>query len=337
MNETVHVVFFGTPEFAVPALQALAANPQISVLAAVTQPDAPSGRGHKLTPSPIKKAALALEIPVFQPDSIKGIALLQQEGKNVLRATKAGAQPLVAFLNALPKLDLFVCVAYGKLIPKSLLEYTPQGMVNIHPSLLPRWRGAAPIQHALFAGDDVTGVALMQIDEGLDSGPIYKMQQEPIFDTDTSGSLHERLSRIGSVMLADSLPDIASNRLKPTPQPEEGQTYAAKWEREDCLIRWSEPAAVSVRRIRTCDPWPGARTILQSEQVKVFSPRLERSAARQMAAPGTIVEVLQSGIVVSTGEEQYIVVEELQFPGKTRLHVAEILRGRTIRVGEIFE
>jgi methionyl-tRNA formyltransferase len=347
MSAPIDLVFFGTPEFAVPALEALAASSSARVLGVVTQPDAPAGRGQRLTPPPVKIAAQKLGIPVYQPESIKRIDLHRDDGKPSLRSRVPGAAEVVEFLNSMDTVKVFVCVAYGKIIPNALLEFPPHGMVNIHPSLLPRWRGAAPIQHALFAGDTVTGVALMQIDEGLDSGPLYAVEEVAIADTDTSGTLHERLASVGAEMLVNCLPRIISGELPPKAQTDEGVTYAEKWEREECLIHWAEPPPVTLRRIRACNPWPGARTLFRGEQVKVYKARAAPAssypeakpgtAKSSTAKPGTVVDAGGGGLIVSAGEAQYVIVDELQFPGKNRLPAAELLRGRAIAKGDVFE
>ena len=212
----IHIVYFGTPAFAVPALEQLIAAPNITVAAVVTQPDAPAGRGQKLQAPPVKDVALANSIPVFQPESLRGV----KEGQEARLYAEDSATDLVTFLNDAPQIDALVVVAYGKIIPDVFLNYCPCGVVNVHPSLLPRWRGAAPLQRALEAGDIETGVCLMQLEAELDTGPVFTMERFPIGSDETLGSLHDRCATLGGALLCDTLPQIVSGECCPTPQPD---------------------------------------------------------------------------------------------------------------------
>ena len=234
----MRLVFAGTPEFSVPCLEACRAS-GAEVVAVYTQPDRPAGRGRKLTPSPVKEAALAASIPVEQPESLKGAEVQQ-----VLAAYQA---------------DLMVVVAYGLILPRKVLALPRLGCWNVHASLLPRWRGAAPIQRAILAGDSESGVDLMQMEAGLDTGPVLLERRTPIERHDTGGSLHDRLSALGADVLAEGLRRVmAGETLVARAQPEEGVTYAHKIAKSEAAIAWSLPADVIERRVRAFDPFPGA-------------------------------------------------------------------------------
>ncbi|MCB0323383.1 MAG: methionyl-tRNA formyltransferase [Bdellovibrionales bacterium] len=323
------VVFFGTPEFAVPSLHELVAREEIDVLAVVTQPDRPSGRGQRLSAPPVAVAAKSADIPLFQPLSVKHITLLPS-GR--LQGEKS-AGVLVDFLNQHAPIDAFICVAYGKIIPESLLQFARVGMLNIHPSLLPRWRGAAPLQYTIFSGDTRTGVSLMQITPELDAGPVYAVEEVAVPETRTLGELHDELASVGAKMLVQHLPAILDGTCKAAPQPEEGVTYAEKWEKEDARIRWEDPAEVTVRRIRASNPVPGARMMIEGEPVKVFQARVCADQNFPPSPSGTIVEVNRRELIVACGTSQYIAIEELQFPGKKRLATPQALKGHPLAVG----
>lgn len=317
-----------------PALQSLAESKLFQISAVVTQADKPAGRGQKLQASAVKQEALKYDIPVFQPKSLKSITLEDAEEKRLHGS--AQNSELVDFLNSIAPIDIFVCVAYGKIIPPALLEFAEAGMVNIHPSLLPRWRGAAPLQRALFAGDTETGVSIMDIDEGLDSGPVYLIESFPIAEDETLGTLHEKTALLGAELLLKALPRILEGSLQAKAQSEEGLTYAEKWEKEDCIISWEEPAATTLNRIRASDPIPGAKASLEGELVKIFRAKAVQNQNYQDHRPGEIVEANKGELVVACGDSQYIAIEELQFSGKKRLPVVEALRGRKISVGQVF-
>ena len=257
---TYNLLYMGSPDFAVAPLKALIEHPKFNVVAVLTKPDKPEGRGQKLRPTPVKKLALENEIEVIQPKSLKKIIL---EGGNLSGSDSADQ------LMSLGKIHASIVVAYGKIIPKSLIDYPEFGAINIHPSLLPRWRGAAPIQHALFAGDEKTGTCIMQLDEGLDTGPVYSKKDCPISPEDDFGSLHDKLSIVSTELLVDSLPKIFSGELAASKQDEAGVTYAEKWDVEDQTINWSESAKITNRRVRTCTANKGARAQLNGEIVKI--------------------------------------------------------------------
>ncbi len=329
------LVFFGTPEFANPALQGLVDTKTFDITAVVTQADKPSGRGQKLQAPPIKVLAEKLGIPVYQPKSIKNIETVGDSATPRLQGAKSSAS-LAEFLSDIAPIDVFVCVAYGKIIPTSLLSFARCGMVNIHPSLLPRWRGAAPLQWALFSGDKETGVSIMKIEEGLDTGPVFLTEHMQIAANETIGSLHDKAAQIGAELLVKALPAILDGSLQAAAQNENGVTYAEKWEKEDCLIKWSEDAAITLRRIRTCDPFPGARSELDGGLVKIFKAREVENQNFPPSPPGDVVEVGKGELIVACGDSQYIAIDELQFSGKKRLPVEDALRGRQISVGQSF-
>jgi methionyl-tRNA formyltransferase len=275
----LRIVFAGTPGFAVPCLRAAAERGE--VVAVYTQPDRPAGRGRQLAPSPVKVEALARGLPVFQPENFKSA-----EAREALRAL----QP-----------DLIVVVAYGLILPQSVLDIPRLGCWNVHASLLPRWRGAAPIQRAIEAGDTETGVCLMQMEKGLDTGPVLLSLATPITPEDTGGSLHDRLAALGAEVLADGLKLVrAGMRPVPQPQPAEGVTYAHKLDKAEARLDWSLPAEVLANRVRAFDPWPVAEAELAGERIRVHSARaLDVDAGH---APGTILAAGRDGLDVACGQ-----------------------------------
>lgn len=330
MQNKPRLFFLGTPDFAVPALRLLHESGRFEIALVITQPDKPAGRGHELTPPPIKTVAEGYSIPVFQPPSLKGLSLTAQ---GQITGPEALSE-LLESLNSGP-FAAGIAIAYGKIIPPALISLPRSGIINIHPSKLPRWRGAAPLQRALFAGDEETAIALMAIDEGLDTGGIYWSEPHPIHPDDDYGQLAARVAQRGAELLLEHLPSILSGALPAKPQVDLGATYAEKWEKEENQIRWSEPAAVTLRRIRTASPDPGARTSFEDQPVKIYRARPATSAKRNLE-PGTIAEVSRSELVVAAGHDEYIALEELQFPGRKRLPVADIVRGKKFEPGMVF-
>jgi methionyl-tRNA formyltransferase len=254
----MRVAFAGTPQFAVPALAALLAS-RHQVVGVLTQPDRPKGRGQKLTASPIKDLALAHGLSVGQP------ATLRDESG---RAALAAWSP-----------DIMVVVAYGQLLPPEVLRLPPLGCINIHGSLLPRWRGAAPIQRAILAGDDITGVTLMQMDAGLDTGELLGVQRVPITERDTGATLHDLLAQAGAQKLVEVLEGLAAQVLKPQPQPTEGVTYAHKISKAEAHINWTDAAVVIARQVRAFNPWPVAETRFAGEQLRIHEATARGSLA----------------------------------------------------------
>jgi methionyl-tRNA formyltransferase len=308
------LAFFGTAELACPSLLALASSPDFEVVAVVTQPDRPKGRSLQLQPSPVKSVALARQLPVLQPDRARA--------------------PL--FLDAIRELqpDLGVVVAFGQILPKELLEIPPHGFVNVHTSLLPKYRGAAPIQWAIANADAETGVTIMKIDEGLDTGDILTQQATPIHATDSGQTLHDRLAQMGAALLLSTIRDLVAGRLTPRKQPEAGACYARKLTREDGRIDWSLPARTIWNRMRAFTPWPGAYTSLPAvskpQLLKIWDAEVTDLAGDPA---GRILKADPDGIVVACGG-QSLKIHELQLEGGRRLTAREFLAGHPLVPGQ---
>ena len=310
MNDQLRVGFAGTPEFAQVALADLH-SAGFKVPLVLTQPDRPAGRGMKLNPSPVKAFAQAHSMPVAQPRS------LRLDGKY----PEDAAQAQVALMAA--KLDVLVVAAYGLILPQWVLDLPRLGCLNIHASLLPRWRGAAPIHRAIEAGDAQTGITLMQMDAGLDTGDMLQVEAVRIEPDDTTASLHDRLAALGGRMLIEVLRQAATGTLVRTPQPQQGITYAHKIDKSEGLIDWNLPAEVIARRVRAFDPFPGASTTLPDGTVlKVW--RAQPIQSGTSALPGTVVAVDGHSLTVACGERA-LCVTELQRPGGKRLSAHDFL------------
>jgi len=303
----LRIIFAGTPDFAARCLEALLAT-EHEIVAVYTQPDRPAGRGRKLRPGPVKELALQHELPVFQPISLKG----------------TDEQQVLQQLNA----DLMVVVAYGLLLPQPVLDAPRLGCINVHASLLPRWRGAAPIHRALLAGDDTTGITIMQMDAGLDTGAMLSRACCPILPDDTSGSLHDRLAELGARTLVECLEPLAAGELKPEPQDDSQACYAHKLEKQEGLIDWSQPAELIVRRIRGFNPWPVAYTRLGEDNLRIWSATVD--ARDSDATPGTIIESSGEGIRVAAGEGS-VQLTQLQLPGGKAQPVKALMNAHQAR------
>lgn len=309
----MRLVFAGTPEFARVALDALlAAGHEVPLV--LTQPDRPAGRGLKLTPSPVKQAALAAGIPVAQPRS------LRLDGRYPDEAAQARAQLEDAAA------EVMVVAAYGLILPKWTLELPPRGCLNIHASLLPRWRGAAPIQRAIEAGDSETGVTIMQMDEGLDTGDMLLERRIGINDTDSAAQLHDALAAAGAEAIAEALTALQAGALTPRPQPTQGVTYAAKLDKAEAALDCAQSAALLARRVRAFNPVPGATVRLPGMEapVKVWQAQALDIAVTE--APGTVLRVSSEGIDIATGEGVLRLLE-LQKAGGKRQPVDVFVRG----------
>ncbi|SEF22515.1 methionyl-tRNA formyltransferase [Variovorax sp. NFACC27] len=315
----LRVVFAGTPEFARVALEAIAAAGHEVVLV-MSQPDRPAGRGMKLQASPVKQCAVANDWPVAQPRS------LRLDGKYPDEASAARDTLLAA------KPDVMVVAAYGLILPQWVLDLPVRGCLNIHASLLPRWRGAAPIHRAIEAGDAQTGITIMQMDAGLDTGDMLLREAVDIGRDDNTARLHDRLAELGGKMIVEALARIGT--LVRTPQPAEGVTYANKVEKHEALVDWTQPADAIVRRVLAFDPFPGANSPLDGETVKLWAGHAATSA--EQAAPGTILAVSDTGVTVAAGAGSALTVTELQRPGGKRLAVADFLRGFDLKPGQAF-
>ena len=314
----MRVVFAGTPEFARSALERLhAAGFEIPLV--LTQPDRPAGRGMKLHASPVKQWAQGHGIAVAQPRSLRLDGKFPDEAQ-AARATLLAVQP-----------DVIVVAAYGLILPAWVLELPRLGCLNIHASLLPRWRGAAPIHRAIEAGDRTTGITIMQMDAGLDTGDMLLVEPAPIEPGDTTVTLHDRLAALGGRLIVEALELAACGGLTRTAQPAEGVTYAHKIDKAEAPIDWRADAASIERRLRAFDPFPGATGVLQGEMIKCWRSRL----GVRSGAPGTVLGVDDAGIEVACGEGS-LVLTELQRPGGKRLPAREFLAGRGIAPGQAF-
>lgn len=308
----MRIVFIGTADIGGPSLEALVGARGHQLVSVVTQPDRPVGRRQELTPPPIKTLALRHHLPILQPEKIRAPAAL---------AEIRGLAP-----------DLIVVIAYGQILPKELLAMPPRGCINVHASLLPRWRGASPIQASLLAGDTETGVTTMLMDEGVDTGPMLLQERLPIAPDDNAGVLHDKLGRLGAELLLHTVAGVADGSLKSTPQPAEGATYAPKIKKEDGLVDWKLPAQQLINRLRAFTPWPGLFTFLTNERgrrmLKIWLASVESSAG----AGGVVARADERGIAIGTGEG-LLLIHELQFEGGRRMSAAEFLRGHELATG----
>lgn len=307
----MRLIFAGTPEFAARALAALLeAGHEVALV--LTQPDRPAGRGLKLVPSAVKALALERGLEVYQPAGLK-----DEETRERLRSVGA---------------DLLVVAAYGLILPQPVLSLPRLGAVNIHASLLPRWRGAAPIQRAILAGDAQTGISIMQMDAGLDTGPVLAAESMAIAAEDTGASLHDKLAELGARLIVATLARIERGQFRAEPQAAAGATYAAKITKADAEIDWSEAAAVIERKVRAFDPLPGASTMIKGVGLKIW--RAGVTAAK--GTPGTVLEASPRGIVIACGSEA-LCVGELQRAGGKRLPAGQFLAGFPLSAGDRLE
>jgi methionyl-tRNA formyltransferase len=305
LNQPLRLVFAGTPEFAVPCLEACRAS-GAEVVAVYTQPDRPAGRGRKLAPSPVKQAALAAGIAVEQPESLKSAAV---------------QQALAAY-----RPDLLVVVAYGLILPRKVLAIPRLGCWNVHASLLPRWRGAAPIQRAILAGDTESGVDLMQIEAGLDTGPVMLQRHTPINRDDTGGSLHDRLSALGAEVLAEGLRrTLAGETLVAAPQPEVGVSYAHKLDKAEAKLDFSRTATELERQVRAFDPWPVAEGVIAGEPLRIWAA--QAIALDHHGVPGSVLAAGRDGIDLACGDGA-LRVTALQRAGGRRIGAIDYLNAR---------
>jgi methionyl-tRNA formyltransferase len=324
-RHSLRVIFAGTPEFAAAALAAIheAGFPVPLVL---TQPDRPAGRGMKLQASPVKRYAQEQGLAVAQPTS------LRRAGKYPEEAAAA-----LDLMRATPH-DVMVVAAYGLILPQEVLDIPPHGCINIHASLLPRWRGAAPIHRAIEAGDAETGITLMQMDAGLDTGAMISEARTPIAAADTTATLHDRLAQLGAQLIVEALVKLERDKALPaTPQPAEGATYAEKIGKQEALLDWRRPADVLARQIRAFDPFPGGAATLDGAQLKLWAAELAADVKIPAgAAPGQILEATAAGVVVACCEGA-LRVTQLQKPGGKRLPAREFLAGLPLAAGQRFE
>lgn len=301
------IVFMGTPDFAVPVLKKLIETQ--TVVGVVTQPDRPAGRGRQLQPPPIKVTAESNKIPVYQPRSLKS-----EEAADPIRAW----QP-----------EMIVVAAFGQILRPHVLDLPPKGCLNVHASLLPRWRGASPIHHAILAGDTETGISLMQMDVGLDTGPVYVQEAIPIRPDETAATLHDRLADLGAEMIENYLDQILAGELTAVPQDDSASTYAPMIKKEEGRIDWRQPALDIDRLVRAMTPWPGAFTTWNGKNLKILEARpIDKTASSE---PGLVVAA-EDGAAVLTGQGK-LLLEEVQLAGKKATAVEDFLRGRPEFIG----
>ncbi|NLK20951.1 MAG: methionyl-tRNA formyltransferase [Epulopiscium sp.] len=299
------VVFMGTPEFAVPSLKKLIEE-KYNIIAVVTQPDRPKGRGKKTLPPPVKQLALEENIPVFQPERVKDSEFIE---------TMKSLSP-----------DLIIVIAFGQILPKEILDMPRFGCINVHGSLLPKYRGAAPIQWSVINGEEVTGVTTMFMDEGMDTGDMLLKGETPISKEDTSGDLHDKMSIVGAEVLKDTLDQLIRGNLKREKQNSSEATYAPMLKKEMGLINWNEPSNKIVNLIRGLSPWPSAYTFYKEFMLKVWKAQ-NYNKTYENALPGEIVEIIKDkGLIVKTGDGS-LLITEIQVPNGKRMAVREYLRG----------
>ena len=306
----MRLVFMGTPDFAVPALQTLAAS-RHEVVGVVTQPDKPKGRGKHLQAPPVKEAALELNIPVYQPEKVREESFVEE----------------LAQLNP----DAIIVAAFGQLIPKTILDMPKYGCLNIHASLLPKYRGASPIQWAILNGDEKTGVTIMRMEEGLDTGAIYLQKEYPLYGTETGGSLFDTLAELGGPLMLEALDRLEAGTLEAVPQEEEKACYVRMLKKEFGRIDWSEDGRQIERYIRGLNPWPAAYTSWSGKTLKLWKAEWIAEDTDQTA--GTVTGTTKAGFFVQTGNGQ-LFVTELQLEGKKRMDAAAFLRGVTLQAGD---
>lgn len=302
-----NIVFMGTPDFALPALAALIDHHHL--LAVVTQPDRPAGRNKQLREPPVKRLAAAAEIPIFQPKRLR-----QPESIDRLRQWDA---------------DVFVVAAFGQILPQTALDLPKRGSINVHASLLPRWRGAAPIQAAIRAGDAETGITIMLMDAGLDTGPMLAKRAIPITADETGQSLHDKLARLGAALLIETLPKYLSGMIQPQAQDESQASYAPPIKKEEGRIDWTQPALAIERLVRAFNPWPGAFTTWQGRQLKIHAGRHGPGRAR----PGQVT--VQGGRIAIGAGAGLVYPTELQLAGKKRMSIDSFAKGRSDFVGAL--
>lgn len=316
MSAPFRILFMGTAELSCDSLRALAQDPQVQLVAAVTQPDRPKGRELKLQASPVKAAALERSLQVLQPERARAPEFIEQV---------RGLAP-----------DLIVVAAYGQILPQALLDIPRFGCLNVHTSLLPKYRGAAPIQWAILNGESETGVTIMKMDAGLDTGDILAQQRTPIRPEDDSITLHARLARMGAELLVRVIPDCISGKVKPQPQPTTGISLAPKIKKQDGQVDWRQPATAIWNRVRALVPWPGAFTHLPSEPKPYLLKIWRVEVAERSGPPGEVLESGKTGLVIGCAA-QAIKLLEVQVEGGRRLAAEQFLAGHKLEMGRRIE
>jgi len=306
-SDGLRLIFAGTPDFAAHHLKVLIDDAKHQLVAVYTQPDRPAGRGKKLRPSPVKTLALENDLPIYQPQTLK-----EESAQKVLAEHQA---------------DLMIVVAYGLILPQTVLDTPRFGCFNVHGSLLPRWRGAAPIQRAIAAGDSESGVTIMQMDRGLDTGDMLIKRVCPILPDENSASLHDKLMNLGSIALLESLRKLQRGDLRPETQDDALASYAEKISKEEARIDWSEPAKTIETKIRAYNPFPIAHTVLNGVRIKIYNAGIVSSCSAERASHiGEIISVDETGLLVACGEQR-LLIKECHLPNKKRMSVAEIING----------
>jgi methionyl-tRNA formyltransferase len=311
----LRIIFMGTAELSCASLKKLSCDATLKLVAVVTQPDKPKGRDLKLTPSPVKVLAEKLNLPVLQP-------------------LKARDETFIHQLRELQP-DLIVVFAYGQILPQSILDLAPHGCLNVHTSILPKYRGAAPIQWAIAHGEPETGVTVMQMDAGLDTGPVLTIRTTPILATDDSQVLHDRLAQLGAELLTETIPAYVAGNIQPQPQPATGSTYAAKIKKEDGQIDWQRPAVANWLRLRAFTPWPGAFAFLEAEPKPQLLKIWKVEVVERNGSPGAILSADKTGIIVACGKDSLRILE-LQREGGKRLTAEQFLAGFPLSAGRSF-
>lgn len=305
----MRIIFLGTSEFACPSLEVLLTSPN-EILIAVTQPDRPQGRGQKLSPSPVKSLALTKDVPLFQPERVRDPSAIE-------------------FLKSLHP-EIMVVVAYGQILSSAVLAIPSRGCVNVHASLLPKYRGAAPIVRAILAGETKTGVTTMLLDERMDTGPTLLTVETDIDAEDTAGNLQDRLAKMGASLLLRTLAGLENGTITPHSQDHLQATYAPKITKEEGEIHWERPARELFNLLRALDPWPGAFSFWAGRRVKLFRPALVEGEAKE--APGTVVQASANGLFIATSQG-HLLVREVQLENRPRMGVTEFLRGYPLQAG----
>ena len=312
----MNVVFYGTPEFALPALTRLLDSPH-RVAAVVTQPDRRRGRGQRLAPPPVKQIAAANDTPIVQPD-------------------RPGSEAFLATLSALEP-DLAIVAAYGRMLPDAVLAVPRFGTINIHPSLLPKYRGAAPVQRAVIAGETETGVSIMRLVREMDAGPVFARRTRPIAPDETSAAVEADLARIGAELLLEVIRDLEAGTAVEQPQDHAAATFAPRLAREDGEIDWRASAAAIHNLVRGLHPWPHASSVLEGARYLIHRTAIASSARRQPQAPGTLVEASGDRLLVSTGDGGAVAILEIQPEGRRRLDTRAFLAGHRWSAGQRFD
>ncbi|HEY3761887.1 MAG TPA: methionyl-tRNA formyltransferase [Verrucomicrobiae bacterium] len=305
----MNIVFMGTAELSCASLRSIARDSRFQIAAVVTQPDKPRGRDLKLQPSPVKALAQQFNLPVLQP-------------------AKARDDQFIAELRGLTP-DLIAVVAYGQILPQAILDLPKSGCLNVHTSLLPKYRGASPIQSAILNGETETGVTIMKMDAGLDTGPVLSQRRTPVLPEDNSQTLHDRLAELGAELLVETIPDYVAGKITPQPQPADGVSYAAKIKKEDGRIDWNEPAEKILNRARAFTPWPGVFTFLKKETRPPLIKIWKIDVVQRSGKTGEVIQADGNGIIVACGKNALRILE-LQLEGGRRMSAKEFLAGHTL-------